>query len=366
MSKNKPKKNRKKQTARTPIRRQIPPRAGQHGAPTQAQMPRPRVTDYTVITVVPVFANGEAGPPSGSTGTYDVVFVLGIPGVSSVGTAMDIDQLLGSGDSLLAGTELRMELQAQDESVVGVAKISPNRQGRLAQVRLSVSADNFAAAEKQAHDAVMPVLSLLAFKADVPLEVTTTVMTEQATQIRRVGATLIGAVQPAPEPSGWSTPELRPFLAIYREGLNSNMPLYQALSFYKVIEGAPTFHTKRVRAANRAGDTPPSDPLAQTIPADVKDLPATTEWSRDLFTPYLGKAFAEVETGVRDTIRNAIAHLTPGRDLRVADYLDDIHGCQKVIPILRYVARQLIQNELAAVAAGLVPPSAITTMGGTS
>jgi hypothetical protein len=351
MSKKKSKKNKKRLSARTPIRRNIPPpRASQKGAPAHGQIPRPRVTDYTAITMVPLSADGEEiGPPSGSPGSYDIVFILGVPGISSVATAMNIDQLLVSGDSLLAGTRLQIELQTQDGNGNGTVEILPNGEGRLAQIRLSVSAAKFAAAEKEAHDAVMPVLSLLAFEADVPIEVTATVITERATLSRRVGATLVGAVQPAPEPSGWITAELRPFLAIYREGLNSNMPLYQALSFYKVIEGAKTFHTKRTRAASRTRNTPPPDPLAEEIPADVKDLPATTDWGRDLFTPYLGKTFADIDTEVVGTIRNAIAHLTPGSsglNSRVADYLDDIHACQKVTPILRYVARRLIQGEL--------------------
>jgi len=53
-----------------------------HRSAARLEIPRPRVTEYNAITVGPVVAQGEAGPPSGSPGQYDVVFVLGVPGVS--------------------------------------------------------------------------------------------------------------------------------------------------------------------------------------------------------------------------------------------------------------------------------------------
>jgi len=39
----------------------------------------------------------------------------------------------------------------------------------------------------------MPTLSRIAFEADTPLEVTGILLTEQPTQTRRFGATLVGA-----------------------------------------------------------------------------------------------------------------------------------------------------------------------------
>lgn len=318
--------------------------------PVRAQIPRPRVTEYNVVTAVPVFPHGDAGEPSGSRGRYDILFVLGVPGVNGVATALDFDAMAARGDSLLEGSGLQIELATPEGSASNVVRIAPNKQGRLAQVRLTVTADSFAAAEKKSHDEVMPVLSRIAFEADAALEVTAVLMTEEATHIRSVGATVIGSVQPAPELEGLMTEELRPFLAAYREGLNSNSPLYQALSFYKVIEGVATFAVKRARAVSRGPQSTPGDPLARTIPADLSELPETTEWARAAFTPYLGKSFSDIKDSVSDTIRNAVAHLTPGRDVRVADYLGDIHACREVLPILRYVARSVIREELTQLA----------------
>jgi hypothetical protein len=50
-----------------------------------------------------MFADGSAGTPGGDPGKYDVVFVLGVPGIGSVSSAVDVPSLLGSGDSLLEG-----------------------------------------------------------------------------------------------------------------------------------------------------------------------------------------------------------------------------------------------------------------------
>lgn len=194
----------------------------------------------------------------------------------------------------------------------------------------------------------MPTLSRIAFQADTPLEVTAISLTERATQTRQLRTTLAGAVQPAPEIAETTTPELRMFLAAYREGLNGNSRLYQALSFYKILEAATKFHTNRVRAAKKRGEATSADPMARQIPVDPDGLADVTVWSRDNFMPYLRKSFAEIRDAVTDTIRNAVAHISPNMDLRIADYAADIQACRTITPVLRYMARDLIHEELAS------------------
>jgi hypothetical protein len=268
--------------------------------------------------------------------------------VSSVTTSLDFDAVAAGGDSLLQGSGLHVQVESSDGQSFHAARIVPNGSGRLAQIRLTVTADDFSSAENEAFDAVVPTLSRVAFEADTPLEVTAISLTERATQARQLRTTIVGAVQPAPEIAGSTTPELRMFLAAYREGLNGNSPLYQALSFYKILEGATKFHTNRVRAASKRGEAEPTDPMARQIPADPQGLGDVTVWSRDNFTPYLGKSFAEVRDLVTGTIRNAVAHIAPNMDLRVADYATDIQACRSIAPVLRYVARDLIQEDLAS------------------
>jgi hypothetical protein len=313
---------------------------------TGMQLPRPRVTEFTAVAVVPVLP-GRADRPSGAPGLYDIAFVLGVPGVSSVTTSLNFDAIVAGGDSLLQGSGLQVQLDSSDGQSLHTARIVPNRSGRLAQIRLTITANDFSSAENEAFDALMPTLSRIAFEADTSVEVTAILLTERATQTRQLGATLVGAVQPAPEIAETTTPELRMFLAAYREGLNANSPLYQALSFFKIIEGMTKFHTNRVRTAKKRGAAEPADPMARRIPAERKDLAGMTDWARDHFTPYLGKSYAEIRDAVQETIRNAVAHISPGMDLRIADYAADIRACRDITPVLRYIARELIQEELA-------------------
>jgi hypothetical protein len=136
------------------------------------------------------------------------VFVLGVPGVSGVATHLNFDAMLAGGDSLLHGSGLQLDIQSPDGSSLHTARIIPNSHGRLAQVRLTVTADDFYVAEREAFDVVMSVLSRIAFEADAAAEVTGILLIEQATQARRFGVTMAGAVQPAPELAGDITTEL--------------------------------------------------------------------------------------------------------------------------------------------------------------
>ncbi len=300
------------------------------------QLPRPRVTERVVLTAVPRFSGGPARGPNGLPGLYEVVCILGIPGLASIATGLEVDKLLASGDSLLQGGDMQVDLETP-EGEQRVVTLVPNQSGRLAQARLTIRARHFADAGKLAHDLVMPILSMLSFQADAPVETTAMVITEQATQIRRVEATVVGTVQPAPQLAWVSTRELRPLLAAYREGLNSNSPLHQAVSFYKAVDGAIALSKRRSR-----GGTSTPEPLSPVIPQTLAHLPPGTELALQRFTPYLGKTFDDVLTSVKGPIRDASLHLAPGQDHRIADYMDDLEACRQVVPILRYMARELI------------------------
>ena len=219
---------------------------------------------------------------------------------------------------------------------------------------MTVPGDNFKSAEKGAYDVIMPILSRIAFEADTPLEATAVLITEKSTQILFGGTTFLGIAQPQPEYlEGSSTPEIRRFLAAYREGLNSNSPMYQALSYYKIVEGAATYGVNRARAVAKAGGPVAPDVLdSRRVPTDLNHIPNLPEGQVQPASRFGGLSFREFKDQIEDTIRNAVAHLTPGREVRVADYLDDVQACREVVPILRYIARTLIQDELA-----LLPPA---------
>ncbi|MEA5457309.1 hypothetical protein SPF06_21540 [Sinomonas sp. JGH33] len=314
--------------------------------PPHAQVPRPSVTEYLTLTAVPVFPTGEAGPPQGGKGDYDTVHVLGIPGADNVKVAgIGVDDLLKSGNSLIAGSRFVASLVPVDGSESSTAEVVPNSSGRLAQIRTAVSAGSFEEAESISSNMILPLLSWLAFTTDTAVEAVATVLTERSTSIVRIGATVAGQVKAMTQIDAMSSTDLAPFLAAYREGLSSNSPLYQALSFYKVLEGVRA-HDSRSRRSKAAPRTEPS-PLAATLPTDPARLPFATDAEREPFSPYLGKTFEAIADSVRGTIRHAIAHLSQGTEgILTADSVDDVRACRRISPVLRYIAREAIEGEL--------------------
>src|SRR5262245_56733041 len=75
--------------------------------PVRFQMPRPNVTTFTSLTMIPKFPpdhalGGADLPPQGSPGSYQVDAVLGVPGASrSAFITVDWEQIAAEGDSLL-------------------------------------------------------------------------------------------------------------------------------------------------------------------------------------------------------------------------------------------------------------------------
>jgi hypothetical protein len=48
---------------------------------------------------------------------------------------------------------------------------------------------------------------------------------------------------------------------------------------------------------------------------------------------------------MRGTLRNAIAHLDPNGDSLVADSFADIRACEQTVPVLKYIAREMLLHE---------------------
>jgi hypothetical protein len=191
----------------------------------------------------------------------------------------------------------------------------------------------------------MPLISRIAFETNTALDVRTTVVTERRTGIQSISGTVLGSPAVLESIEGPMTPELRPFLASYREGLTVNSVPYQALAFWKVVEGVSTFHVNRARKKG-ASQTSIPDPDEHRLPSRLEDLLDQDNWTRDCFEPYLGKTFGETKTEMEKPIRDAIAHIVPRLDFHSADVYDDLQACRSVVPVLRYMARVLIEAEI--------------------
>jgi len=231
------------------------------------------------------------------------------------------------------------------------ARFSLNTDGRLATAAMRVTADDFVAAERYAHDLVLPLLSRWSFDHDVAIDVAGYAVVEEATQAKkyRYGATgKVRGLVADPNERIVSTPEHRQLLAAYREGLNASNVFFQVLSFFKVTEGIRHLRTGRAQEARAKGLG--AERYVEAVPADFAVVPHDSYTDEGIWRPYLGKKFGAVLKDFEHTKRNAMAHIDPRQQVvLVADKFDDIDACLTILPVLRYIARQMLHNELAHV-----------------
>ena len=99
--------------------------------------------------------------------------------------------------------------------------------------------------------------------------------------------------------------------------------------------------SQREKAAGRVPQLP-----AEKIP----DIYAGYSHEAEAFAPYHGKKFTAVRDGFRATARNAIAHIDPfqGEPSLIADQCTDVEKCEAAIPVIKYIAREMVKNEIAA------------------
>ena len=309
-------------------------------------IPRPRHTEYMTVKAVPVFPDGVHHSPKGSPGQYRVLCVLGVPGLSSAVDELRMDELLQSGDSRIQGNPHRVEIGPPETPDLATIVVDTNSAGRLASLEMLVVASDFSQAEGTAHDYMQVFLSRIAFEADCAVEIRATFISELALGTTQLGATVIGSVSQLPDISGFgSHPEMRSLYAIYREGLNTTSPLYQAISFFKVIEAVRAISIRRTRLAATNGEPVPTDPMSRMLPVAAVETETEAPWTQARFEPYLGRTFGEVFELTKDPIRNAAAHMLPGKDTLVPDSLPDIQLCREKVPVLHFVARKLIEHE---------------------
>jgi hypothetical protein len=70
--------------------------------------------------------------------------------------------------------------------------------------------------------------------------------------------------------------------------------------------------------------------------------------SRDAFESYLGRKFTSVwDQDLRTRVRHAVAHLREDAPSLTADRSADLAVCRQAVPVLHYIARQMLQREIA-------------------
>lgn len=309
------------------------------------QLHRPPHRSHAFVHVAP---SDHSSNCAGHTGTYAMSFVLGVPGRDQAFTSFNWDDVEQSGDSLLKLPEeasgLRMLATFPSGSRLTL-EVEGNEQGNVARIRTELHATSFDDAFERAHDVISLHLSRWSWEYDVPLAVRAMKALDMSTSgwrwLFEVIATRRGMQR---DRAGYVSSEFLPLISCYREGLNSGEPLWQALSFYRAMEGAASIGAIRESAAamsKRQRQRP-------RIPATQAELEAqgADDYTCESLTPYLGWPFQRYRDEARHRVRNAVAHLDIDARHIVSDRWDDQWAVRRFLPGLRWVARRWIEHEM--------------------
>jgi hypothetical protein len=329
------------------------------------EFPRPETNSKMEFTLVLDYA--ESNPQSsvprsqfGGHSVYDVRYILSIPGVNTFRDTVDFDNIIEYGNSLLQ-LPIGEHLLCKANDQYGEIDIQylGNKFGIMSQIRLRLECGSFEEAERIAHERVSPTLSYWSFLYDISIEISNYYILEENTGTRKYSVGLVGRLKPFDNDLGFDLqPDYLRILAAYREAMNASSPFYQALSFCKVIEGIKNSRIIVKRSENKKLKLPSPKETDiwnsdEVIPNDLSLIIGETieifenDTAKIAFTKYLGKAFMEVKTELFESIRNPVAHLADFTKVLDADRYDDINACSRAIPVLKYMTRKMLENDLS-------------------
>ena len=277
---------------------------------------------------------------NGVPGTYAVTAILAIPGKQIAVDTLHVNDVADAGDSLILlpnGQRHRFDVVTEIGPIA--VRFLQGDGGQLSQVELTLMARDFVHAQATAHTVIMAILSWLSYRYDVGIEVTAWHTFEAQTEAMRVTFGVIGSRRTLDQ--GFNLivkSEYRLPLSTYREGLNNSNVFFQVLSYYKVIEWVKARRTART-------DEPRILP-GERIPQDIGALGELAPEEREEFSKLLGRDFQSVYHRYEMTLRNAISHLNPKKVSLEADNAEDYRRCLRAVPVIRFVSRQMLLNEL--------------------
>ncbi len=317
---------------------------------------RPESNSRIQLTIVPEFSTDDYRQqiprlPKGSSGIYQVTFVLTIPGKNVFKESLEFNEIMKSGDSLIQLSPQAPFLKStvfNDDESAEILFLS-NSKHRISCAQMRINAPDFISAEAYAYNLIMPQLSYWSFIFNVSLDIAGYEVIEENTQSKKYNFGILGKVKPFNYAGEvvMSKPAYRNFYAAYREGMNATNVFYQALSFYKVAEG---LQAERIREQRRT-----KKPLAiydnEIFPKTTDEILIHDDSIKILFKPYLGQDFKDVIEHLKNFIRHAIAHLSNLDGVLDPDKFDDFNTCSNAIPVLHYIAHTMLDNESKKVTA---------------
>lgn len=317
---------------------------------------------YKELIFVPAFDErdmqpGEQQPsPAGSPGEYEVTFVFARPEISLTEIRQsDIDFVAGDSALIISSPEprkkgdpsgVRMEFaySAPDETQKrGTIMLRPNKHGRLSIAKMTLTANGYRQARREAYRALLPMLSKLSFDHDIPLEIKGTSTEEKATAGKNVemripfNPSMLNQVG-----EGLHSQEILALQSFYREGMNSTSIGYSFLCFYRILEAIYEKRKKIVEEKNLRYKFNRENRIEER---DLLGLPRHME----NYKTFVGRKFRSIYDNELTTLRITIAHGLLGEKDPISNTPDDVDvrlRASFLIPIAKILARLEVQNEL--------------------
>jgi hypothetical protein len=311
----------------------------------------------------------NAHGPNGGPGLYAAAFILARPNSRNspeheIKFAADLQ-----GDSHLAIAKPAVIIDIDPDQVLMSYKAPvgsllfrgyPNLAGYLGKV---ISDPFFAAdrnvAQRVAATAIQGLLSNLSSQLDIPLIIEIVEVTELSTQAKGVSfVTPFPPTSMAVKGSGtFDDPEFEHAVALYREAINSNTPIYRFLCFYKILELSRK-RRERLGRKHKASFKQPRP--GEQIP--LRETKAMEEWLNALFyvnrdwdqgifdqvfrPEALGKKINNLFDTQLRPIRDRIAHgILDSGEFLLLDKQEDLELVGKWLPLMRCLARRVMKND---------------------
>lgn len=248
--------------------------------------------------------------------------------------------------ALIGPLYLKLEARIEVQGTAFPTYLCPDPSGSLAMIFLSGNSKPEENPIEIAYNIVVPILDELSIRYDQPLPIAHSLIVGVPSGVITIDVPKHPKVKAIATTDSIMSrcpyPELQDAVALYREGISSNNPFHQFLTLWKVYENAT-----RIRG----------DWRRQYKRGDVK---VYQEIFPDLFAfkSVKGQTFEQAKQSLNDDYRNAIAHgdISQGRPRTGASISDYVDVWTKV-PILRYMARIVLENVRATLASTTSLPS---------
>ena len=311
------------------------------------EVPSPALTRRVTTVFVEDYPLGHAKHaargPEGTQGWYRSTVVFAKPGQTVIGTTLDLDAVVETGESAIrihcGFIRVVSADPAHAKEIVLHARNTGVPDGVITHAELAIYANGFDEALVQTQRIINRVLGAMSVFTGQPIDMKIIKILEERTGSRLYTWTAVGNEFATLE---WNTkPDLNltklsdplaTAFACFREGMNSFNPFYRFLSFYKVVEYCLAQNKRDARKAGR--------PRAEmTIPLTTQGL---HKEDVKYIIPHAGKTFTALEYEYKKQYRHAMAHLIPDQFEVNPDDAEEFRSYDAAMPVVKYMAREML------------------------